>query len=119
MVRLTPEFPRFVAARVSVNTIERRRHPRFPFRADVDIEWGASILRAHTGDIGSEGMFIETHDPLWVGATFSAAVQIDPALRVDCAVRRVVPGRGMGVSFVSMNDGLRSRIADLLRSLHR
>lgn len=102
-----------------MNIIERRRHPRIPFRADVEIEWGSSTLHARIGDIGAEGMFIETLDPLWVGASFTAALLIEPALRLDCSVRRVVPGKGMGVQFSSLDDDSRIRIGDLIRSLQQ
>lgn len=100
-----------------MTTIERRRFPRLLFRAPVEIEWGASVLEANTGDIGAEGMFIETTEPLWVGATFTASLCVTPAIRLDCAVRRVVPGKGMGVSFVTLDEGVRSRITDLLRAI--
>src|SRR5215467_3842242 len=62
--------------------LERRWAPRYSFRTGLDIEWGSAVLRASTRDVSSSGMFIESSDPLWV----------------DCRVRRVEPGLGMGVS---------------------
>jgi hypothetical protein len=44
-------------------------------------------------------MFVEIDQPLWVGARFDARIGIDPPLTVNCEVRRVVPGQGMGVTF--------------------
>lgn len=78
--------------------LERRWAPRYNFRASLDIEWGSAVLRASTRDISSNGMFIESPDPLWVGAGFTANLQLDRPVKVDCFVKRVEPGRGMGVS---------------------
>jgi hypothetical protein len=82
---------------------ERRWAPRFDFRASLDIEWGSAVLRASTRDVSSSGMFIESPDPLWVGAGFTANLQLDRTVKVVCSVKRVEPGRGMGVS-VSLPD---------------
>jgi PilZ domain len=78
--------------------LERRWAPRYSFRTGLDIEWGSAVLRAITRDVSASGMFIESTDPLWVGAGFSASLQLEHPIRVDCRVRRVEPGLGMGVS---------------------
>jgi PilZ domain len=78
--------------------LERRWAPRYAFRTELDIEWGSAVLRASTRDVSASGMFIESADPLWIGAGFSASLQLDRPVRVDCRVRRVEPGLGMGVS---------------------
>src|SRR5262245_56438192 len=82
----------------SSRRLERRWAPRYTFRTELDIEWGSAVLRASTRDISASGMFIESADPLWIGAGFSASLQLDRPVRVDCRVRRVEPGLGMGVS---------------------
>jgi hypothetical protein len=81
-----------------VRRFERRWAPRFRFHADLEIEWGSTVLRARTRDVSSNGMFIESADPLWVGARFSAQLTLDQPVRLNCFVKRVEPGRGMGVS---------------------
>jgi hypothetical protein len=78
--------------------LERRWAPRYSFRADLEIEWGSVVLRANTRDISASGMFIEAADPLWVGAGFTVRLNIDHPVRLDCFVKRVEPGQGMGVS---------------------
>ena len=78
--------------------LERRWAPRYSFRAGLEIEWGSAVLRASTRDVSASGMFIESTDPLWIGAGFSANLQLEHPVRVDCRVRRVEPGLGMGVS---------------------
>jgi hypothetical protein len=92
-------FTRYMGiADTSARRLERRWAPRYDFRADLDIEWGSAVLRASTRDISSNGMFIESVDPLWIGAGFSASLQLDQPVKVVCSVKRVEPGRGMGVS---------------------
>jgi hypothetical protein len=83
---------------LSARRLERRWAPRFSYRASLDIEWGSAVLRASTRDISSNGMFIESMDPLWVGAGFTANLLLDHPVKVDCFVKRVEPGRGMGVT---------------------
>ncbi|HVO57851.1 MAG TPA: PilZ domain-containing protein [Dongiaceae bacterium] len=78
--------------------LERRWAPRYRFRASLEIEWGSAKLRASTRDVSSNGMFIESPDPLWVGAGFTARLELDRPVDVNCFVKRVEPGQGMGVA---------------------
>ena len=97
--------------------LERRWAPRYSFRADLEIEWGSAVLRASTRDISSNGMFIEALDPLWVGAGFTARLNLERPLQMDCSVKRIEPGRGMGVS-VSLSENESQKLyLDLLSSL--
>jgi len=43
-------------------------------------------------------MFIEAIDPLWLGAGFTARLTLDRPVKLNCFVKRVEPGHGMGVS---------------------
>jgi len=96
---LAGEFTSYMGiADTSARRLERRWAPRYDFRATLDIEWGSAVLRASTRDISSNGMFIESADPLWIGAGFTASLQLDQPVRVVCSVKRIEPGRGMGVS---------------------
>jgi hypothetical protein len=97
--------------------LERRWAPRYSFRADLEIEWGSAVLRASTRDVSSNGMFIEALDPLWIGAGFTARLNLERPLRLDCSVKRIEPGRGMGVS-VSLAEAESQKLyQDLLSSL--
>jgi hypothetical protein len=97
--------------------LERRWAPRYTFRADLEIEWGSAVLRANTRDISSNGMFIESADPLCIGAGFTAHLVLDRSVKVDCSVKRIEPGLGMGVA-VTLSDGQHEqRYQDLLASL--
>ena len=100
----------------SARRLERRWAPRFSFRTSLDIEWGSAVLRASTRDISASGMFIESADPLWVGAGFTANLQLERPVRVDCFVRRVEPGQGMGVS-VSISNEQQQHYQELLSRL--
>jgi hypothetical protein len=103
-------------AESNVRRLERRWAPRYTFRAGLEIEWGSAVLRASTRDVSASGMFIESADPLWIGAGFSANLQLDHPVRVDCRVRRVVPGHGMGVS-VSLTQEQQQTYQQLLSEL--
>jgi len=97
--------------------LERRWAPRYAFRADLEIEWGSAVLRGSTRDISSNGMFIEAPDTLWVGAGFSARLNLSKPVSLDCLVRRVEPGRGMGVTVAVPETESQILYHDLLSSL--
>lgn len=97
--------------------LERRRAPRYDFRAVLEIEWGSALLRASTRDISSSGMFIESTETLWVGAGFTANISLDHPVKVDCFVKRVEPGRGMGVSVSVSESQHQERFQRLIASL--
>ena len=101
----------------SARRFERRWAPRYNFRTDLEIEWGSATLRGRTRDISSNGMFIESADPLWVGAGFTARLGLENPLQVDCFVRRVEPGMGMGVTLSIPEEQNQRRFQDLLISL--
>jgi len=73
------------------------------------------VLRASTRDISANGMFIEAADPLWIGAGFTARLNLPQPLTVDCSVKRIEPGRGMGVS-VALAESESQRIYQELLS---
>jgi len=97
--------------------LERRWAPRYAFRADLEIEWGSAVLRGSTRDISSNGMFIESNDPLWVGAGFTAHLALERPVKMDCFVKRIEPGRGMGVAVTVRDEQHEKRYQDLLASL--
>ena len=97
--------------------LERRWAPRYSFRANLEIEWGSAVLRGNTRDISSNGMFIEVPDTLWIGAGFMARLHLPRPLKLHCQVKRVEPGRGMGVSVALAESESRKLYSDLLSSL--
>jgi hypothetical protein len=99
--------------------LERRWAPRYAFRAAVEIEWGSAVLRASTRDISTNGMFIESPDTLWIGAGFTARLTLDHPVKVDCFVKRIEPGHGMGVTVTLSEPKNQQQYHDLLDSLSR
>lgn len=97
--------------------MERRWAPRYCYRANLEIEWGSATLRATTRDISASGMFIESPDTLWVGAGFTAKITLDQSVKVDCFVKRIEPGRGMGVTIVVPESHNQRRYQELLAAL--
>jgi hypothetical protein len=96
---------------------ERRRAPRYQYQASLEIEWGSARLKGRTRDISAGGMFIESEDVLWVGAGFRACLVAERALWLDCSVKRVEPGYGMGVTFALHENQSQQHFADLLSKL--
>ncbi len=100
-----------------MNQVPKRRSPRYAFRARLDVEWGSTALPAEVCDLSQNGMLLQTSQPLWVGATFKARMALAEPLVMDCVVRRVVPGQGMGVEFVAVPPTSHDRLASLLDEL--
>ena len=97
--------------------LERRRAPRYRYQVPVEIEWGSARLRARTRDVSAGGMFIESEDVLWVGAGFRARLASDSPLWIDCSVKRVEPGSGMGVTVELREDQSQREYSVLLAKL--
>jgi hypothetical protein len=96
---------------------EKRRHPRYGFQADVEIEIEGKAFRAVMTDISAAGMFVVAANPLWVGAVFTARIHVAEPLRVKCQVKRVMVGRGMGVSFQDLTAQDRESLDKILAGL--
>jgi len=96
---------------------DRRRAPRYPFQAHLEIEWGSARLKARTRDISVGGMFIESEDVLWVGAGFRARLLADRPVWLECSVKRVEPGFGMGVTVAHPEEQSGAQYQELLAKL--
>ncbi len=105
--------PRTLAATQS----ERRRTPRYAFEAVLEIEWGSIVLQGRVCDISAGGLQVALADPLWVGASFAANLLLDAPLRLLCVVRRVEPGKGMGMTIEVPDEGDGGRLSALLEAL--
>src|SRR5437667_9481612 len=82
----------------SARQLERRRAARFPRALDLEMEWGSAVLRGRIRDLSANGAFIELPDPLWIGAGFTARLELGRPVQIGGFVRLVEPGPGMGVS---------------------
>jgi PilZ domain len=95
----------------------RRKAPRYCFYADLEIDWGSKTLWGRVRDISREGMFIEIAEWPWVNAHFSARLALDTPLPIECVVRRIVPGDGIGVTIAFQSTEGETRYEALLRAL--
>jgi hypothetical protein len=102
-----------------VNASERRKNPRYECRAPVRIAWGEVMLDATLRDISATGMYLETPEPLWVRAEFSASVLLPEKLKFRCIVRRVDKGKGMVVEYTEVTPETRMNLNHLLWKLAR
>jgi hypothetical protein len=102
---------------LELRRMERRRAPRYRYQAVVEIEWGSARLRARTRDVSAGGMFIESEDILWVGAGFRARLSTESPLWMECSVKRVEPGAGMGVTVELRENDSQRYYTDLLARL--
>ena len=96
---------------------ERRAAPRYAFQAHLEIEWGSARLKARTRDISVSGMFIESEDVLWVGAGFRARLIGERPVWLECSVKRVEPGMGMGVTIAHPEEQSVAQYQELLAKL--
>jgi hypothetical protein len=97
--------------------MERRIEARYPFQAELEIEWGSSTIAGQAQDISQGGLFIIPSTTLWIGARFAASLLTDPPLRIECTVVRAEPGRGIGVKMVLADDGAAAHLHELLKNL--
>jgi hypothetical protein len=94
---------------------ERRRSPRYPFRAAAEVTDSESgtLLKACTSDLSSDGCYLETINPLPQGTVIN--IQIDSDDQVFAAKGVVIhlqANTGMGVTFIALETGC----ADLLKA---
>jgi PilZ domain-containing protein len=90
---------------------ELRASPRYPFYASAELteSTSAAPTAAHTSNLGSNGCFLNTSNPLPAGTIVS--IQITYQGQVFAA-RGVVahshPNTGMGLKFIALESGCAS-----------
>jgi hypothetical protein len=94
----------------------RRSFTRYQFRVQAELVWQSRRAWGRVVDISRGGMFIEVDTNFRLNATFSAFLALNVPLQVDCRVRRIVPGRGVGVSLTVPRD-MKERFDALLLAL--
>jgi hypothetical protein len=96
---------------------ERRQFNRRRFQGTLEIEWGSATLKGLVRDLGPQGLFVELVPPLWMGATFSARLDLEPPLQMNCTVCRVEPGTGFAITFDLPEESGKSQLEGLLAAL--
>lgn len=85
----------------------------------MKITWGQVSLEARLRDISASGMYLETPEPLWARAQFSAVLMLPEVIRVECIVRRVDAGKGMVVEFTELTQETKMDLTHLIWKLSR
>ncbi len=83
----------------------------------MKITWGQVSLEARLRDISASGMYLETPEPLWARAQFSAVLMLPEVIRVECIVRRVDAGKGMVVEFTELTQETKMDLTHLIWKL--
>jgi len=102
---------------IHLKTGDRRLCPRAPLATQLECDGCMSL--AFSRDVGMSGMFIETADPLPVGASFTVRFNLDHKDRVVSATVQVVyqvEKMGMGVCFTEIEPEGRNAISAYLVS---
>lgn len=100
--------------------MERRVHPRRPYRTRVvfEDEFGDGLFYVYSQDISLGGLFLASDVPLRVGTLLFLSFPLPPhkrPIRVTAeVVRRAGVAGGMGVRFVGLSDLARRRLEDFL-----
>ena len=93
----------------SPDWLEQRASVRYELGIRVEVESNGWKLWGRVRNLSRTGLFIELPAGVPVPEeTFQARLALHKPLQVECAVRRVVPGQGIGVS-IDIPD----RIAEL------
>ena len=96
---------------------DRRALPRYRFYAHLEMILESKVRWGRVCDISSEGMFIETGECLARNTRFRGRLALETPLPVECLVRRIVPGRGIGVMISFLNDEEKKRFDALILAL--
>jgi len=101
----------------SYPSVDRRKSARYEFSTAIEIEWCSMKYWGRVRNISRHGMFIELPDLPVLNAAFPASLALNKPLRVECVVRRVVPGQGIGVTVTLPSKESRMRYEALLQAL--
>ena len=95
---------------------EHREFARYHFQVAAEIAWQSRKIWGRVTDVSRGGLFIESADSPCLGAHFVVQLALNAPLRINCIVRRVAPGRGIGVA-ISVPEQSRKRFQALLLAL--
>ena len=94
----------------------RREFARYRFHVAAEIAWQSRKTWGRVTDVSRGGLFVEMSEPPFLGANFVLDLALNLPLRVNCVVRRVVPGLGVGVA-MSVPEQSKKRFEALLLAL--
>jgi hypothetical protein len=94
----------------------RRQFERFQFEVNAEVAWQSRKVWGRITDVSKSGLFIEMAGAPEPGQHFSVSLALNVPLKLNCTVRRVVPGLGIGVS-LSAPESSKKRFEALLLAL--
>ena len=100
----------------------RRRYPRIDCPRGMLVAWQCGAQRdvSPVRSLSLGGMFISTKNPPAVGEIVKLLVDLPMGeLRARAIVRRSIPGKGMGIEFISMLHGDRARLHLMMKQFLR
>lgn len=102
----------------SPNWLEQRASVRYEFGVRVEIDSNGWKLWGRIRNLSRTGLFIELPAGVPIPTdSFHARLALHKPLRVECVVRRIVPGQGIGVSIEIPDRIAALRYAALLVAL--
>jgi hypothetical protein len=100
---------------------ERRRWPRLDVRRNkMVVAWQSGTERqvSYVASVGINGLFVLTKASPPTGTQVKLLIETPAGdVRARAIVRRVIPGEGMGLSYVSMDYTDRARLYQLFKSV--
>jgi hypothetical protein len=90
---------------------EYRESPRYPFHALAELTEATSAARteAYTSNLGSNGCFLDTTNPLPAGTIVSIQITYQGQVFVaGSVVAHSHPNTGMGLQFIALESGCSS-----------
>jgi hypothetical protein len=103
---------------VQTDLAEKRHSPRVRYACETRcFGVGESLGPTQIGDLSLEGAFLETVVELPIGTMVLLKFRaggID--IKAEAAVARVMPGQGMGVTFLGMSSERRAALEQVLAS---
>ena len=94
----------------------RRGFERFKFTVNAELVWQSQKKWGRVVDVSRSGLFIQMDEPLARGARFNAHLALNVPLQLNCEVKRIVPGLGVGVA-ITVPEGSKKRFEALLQAL--
>ena len=98
---------------------EKRRHARTDVLKGARVSWqsGGQRVTSRLSDLGLGGLFIEAEEPPEIGTTIDLVFEgPGKEVRARATVRRIVPGKGMGVEFITIGSDDQARLRSLFKA---
>jgi len=105
---------------VEMDDIERRRHPRYPFTATVEVLEPKSRVKiqGRTADLADGGCYVDTISPFPVDTVVKLKmVSENQMCETQAKVVYSLAGMGMGLTFVAGSQGKPRLLTQWLREL--